>query len=456
MPPSLNQTTDTGPSTRRRPADAGSRRRDEKPAGSIVDNLVSMTTATRLRALLQSAGLAGGSIAGGLLAYVFFALVTRALGAEAAAPVSVLWVWWGFAAAALTFPLQHWITRMITAHGGELVLRVMLGRIAGAVAVPALVAGLLAWLVRDPLFGRDGVGFPLLVVAVTLGSGLLGVVRGTLTARRRFAAVGLSLMLENVIRCVAAATLFALDVDSPLAYGGCLVGGYLASVVWLSALRFGRDGTPPEPGSTLGLVRGVALGQLLAQIALTGGPILLALAGGAPAEVTALFAGLALFRAPYTFAVGLVAPLTGWLTTLVVQEREDTLRRFRVGVLGVTAVLGLLAALLGGWIGPPLMELVFGSGIRLDADLTAVLAVGTVFAMANLVHTLLVVARGRSGGLVRGWLLGSVPGVVLFALSGLPVVERTSWMFLVVEGGVFAWLFVEDLLASRRPGAVVA
>src|SRR4029079_737850 len=103
------------------------------------------------------------------------------LGATAAAPVSVLWVWWGFAAAALTFPLQHWITRSVTAHGGERVLRLQLGRIVASVVGPALAAGLLAWLFRDQLFGRDDLGFPVLVVLVTLGSGLLGVVRGTLS-----------------------------------------------------------------------------------------------------------------------------------------------------------------------------------------------------------------------------------------------------------------------------------
>ena len=59
--------------------------------------------------------LAAGSVVSGLLAYVLFALVTRGLGAEVAAPVSVLWTLWTFAAAALTFPLQHWITRSVVA-----------------------------------------------------------------------------------------------------------------------------------------------------------------------------------------------------------------------------------------------------------------------------------------------------------------------------------------------------
>ena len=67
------------------------------------------------RAHRASAALALGSVVSGLLAYVLFALVTRGLGAEAAAPVSVLWTQWAFAGAAFTFPLQHWITRSVVA-----------------------------------------------------------------------------------------------------------------------------------------------------------------------------------------------------------------------------------------------------------------------------------------------------------------------------------------------------
>src|SRR5436190_455152 len=59
-----------------------------------------------------SAALVAGSAVSGLLAYVFFALVTRALGGADAAPVSVLWTYWSFAAAGVTFPVQHWIVLM--------------------------------------------------------------------------------------------------------------------------------------------------------------------------------------------------------------------------------------------------------------------------------------------------------------------------------------------------------
>ena len=146
---------------------------------------------------------------------------------------------------------------------------------------------------------------------------------------------------------------------------------------------------------------------------LTGGPVLLAVAGGAPAEVTALFAGLALFRAPYTLALGLVAPLTDRLTALVVRAGATRCAGSARARAGDAGRAGRGRAGSAAWLGPPLMELVFGDGIRLAGDLPGLLAVGTVFAIANLVLTILVVARGRPRGLVRGWLVGLVPGVVL-------------------------------------------
>ena len=64
--------------------------------------------------------------------------------------------------------------------------------------------------------------------------------------------------------------------------------------------RAARAGAP----GPLAFVAGAAGGSCSARCVLTGGPVLLAPAGGAPAEVTALFAGLALFRAPYTWRWG--------------------------------------------------------------------------------------------------------------------------------------------------------
>ena len=66
---------------------------------SLGHNALSMTTRMR-----DTSALAVGAALSGVLAYVFFALVTQALGSVRAAPVSVLWAYWSFAGAALTFP----------------------------------------------------------------------------------------------------------------------------------------------------------------------------------------------------------------------------------------------------------------------------------------------------------------------------------------------------------------
>ena len=72
--------------------------------------------------------------------------MTRALGSAAAAPVSVLWAYWSFAGAALTFPLQHWIARSVVAHAGERSVRSALPGVLGWSLVAGLVTFGASWL----------------------------------------------------------------------------------------------------------------------------------------------------------------------------------------------------------------------------------------------------------------------------------------------------------------------
>ena len=92
-------------------------------------------TGTRRRTVSRdSARLALGSAVAGVLAYVFFMLASRALGAERAAPVSVLWSIWAISAAVLTFPVQHWIIRRFTADGHEMHVSRALAPLCGVVS----------------------------------------------------------------------------------------------------------------------------------------------------------------------------------------------------------------------------------------------------------------------------------------------------------------------------------
>jgi O-antigen/teichoic acid export membrane protein len=404
---------------------------------------------TRLR---DTTALGVGAALSGVLAYVFFALVTQVLGPVSAAPVSVLWAYWSFAGAALTFPLQHWVARSVPAHDGERSVREALpGVVLVSVGLAALAGGA-AWLARDLLFHSGQPWFPVLVGAVTLGAAVMGLVRGVLAARRRFRAVAVGLVAENVVRCVAAALLVVAGVRDPVAYGLCLVAGYAAVLAWPSSFRLGRTGRPRGDESPLTFLGGAGGGQVIGQAVLTGGPVVLALAGGSARDITALFAGLALFRAPYIVALGLVSQLTGRFTTLVVRGRRDVLRRIRLWLAGLTAAAAAAAALVGAVAGPPLLRLVFGPDVTLPGHLTAVLAVGSTVAMANLVTTLVVLAHGRTAALIRAWALALAPGAVWFLAADLPALDRTSWAFLVVEAAAFGLLLREEARGTSRLG----
>ncbi len=401
----------------------------------------------------DTTALAAGSVVTGLLAYVFFATTTRALGPVAASPVTVLWTYWSLAAAAFTFPVQHWIARTATAYD-EGVVRRALPRLGAVVAVTSAVVGLLSWLAGDVLFRHDQAVFALLMVGVTAGSGLMGVARGTLTARRRFTSVAAMLVAENAVRCLAALVLIVADVKEPVAFGLCLVAGHLVAFGWPSSLRLAAEDRSKTTGSSpLGFLSGAASGQLLGQLILTGGPVVLALRGGTAAQVTALFAALALFRAPYMLALGVVAQLTGRLTTMVVSGQRAELRRVQLVVLVSAVAAAGVAALVGATIGPALIRLVFGDDVSLGAGTTVLVAVGSAIALANLVTTILVLALDRAGAVAAAWALGALAAAVALVVTDTAALEQTCWAFLTAQLGAFGVLLAE---AYRGRAGLVA
>lgn len=394
----------------------------------------------------DTTALALSSLASGGLAYVVFAVTTRALGAEESAPVSVLWTYWGLAGAAVTFPIQHWITRAVAAHDGFGAVRAHLPGLASAVATLACLAGGGAWLLREDLFGSDGLLFPGLVVAVTLGSALMGVLRGGLGARHRFRALGGTLLAENGLRCVGVGVLAAAGVTEPGAYGVAIAAGHLAALAWPASLQLPRTGTP-DGSSGLRLLLGAAGGQLLAQLVLTGGPLVLALIGGAPAEVTALFVALAVYRAPYLVALGVVPQLTGRLTRLVVEQQAARLARFRLLLTAgcVVAVAG--AVPVGVWLAPPLLRAVFGDDVVIDRDVSALLAAGSVLAVANLVVSVLTIASNRPRASTTAWLTGVLFATPVLLVDGAAD-DRISAGFAVAEAVAFVVLLLS--VRTRR------
>jgi O-antigen/teichoic acid export membrane protein len=396
--------------------------------------------------------LAAGTAANGLLAYVVFALTTRGLGSAQAAPVSVLWSYWAFSAAALTFPVQQWITRSVPAYGAGAV-RHALPRVWAVVLPGAVGMALLAYAAREPLFHRDDAAFPVMVGLLTIGSAAIGSVRGVLSAQQRFKAVAATLALENAVRCLVIAALFVGGSTDQVAYGAALVAGHLIVVPWARSLAPADDGTTGGASDPFRFLAGTGLAQVVNQVVLTGGPVLLTVSGGTRTQVTALFAALALFRAPYMLALGLTPQAVSRTTAMVLAGRNDLVRKVEEVVVVVTLAAAVAGAAVGAWLGPPVLRLVFGDTVRLAHTVTGLLAAGSVIAVGNLASVVVALARNRPVAAARAWLLGvGVAAVAFVALAALEPVNRTVWTFLVAEAATFVGL---GIVGSARPHRVV-
>lgn len=398
--------------------------------------------------------LATGSVVSGLLAYVLFALVTRGLGAVAAAPVSVLWTVWALAGAAFTFPLQHWITRCLAA-GRESDVRASARRVGGVVAGAAVAAGGLSWLVRGRLFHREDAAFPVLIGLVVLGSAAVGVLRGGLAGRGRMAAVASSLVVENGVRCLLVGVLLLADVRDPVAHGLGLVAGSLVAA-WPDAWRFEAPGE--RRGGSLAFLGGAATAQLLAQGVLTGGAVVLALVGGSPAEITAMFATLALFRAPYMVVLGVLPQVTHHVTGLVVAGDLHALRSLarRLAALGAATVA--VAAAAGPLAGPILVRAVFGATVDVPRGVAGVVAAGCALALVSVVLMVGALALDRPGRVAVAWGLAVVAGATALLVTAVGLFERVAFAFLTAEvvATVLLALTASSLLRTGRSGGTRA
>jgi O-antigen/teichoic acid export membrane protein len=399
----------------------------------------------------DSGALAAGSVVAGLLAYVFFALTTHSLGAEGAAPVSILWSYWTAVAAVLTFSLQHWTIRTLAHDGHESTVARSLPKIAIVSVVVAALAGLVAYVFREPLFGDPGIIFPALVAAITVGSTFSGLVRGALAGRHRYGATAASLVGENAVRVILAVAV-AVAGGGSKAFGVALACGPVIGLVWVRSLRFDRGpATVPASGSPLALVSETAGGSLISQVVLTSAPVVLAAAGGAPEQVTSLFVALAVWRAPYLVALGVTPKLTGGLTRLAVSRQVRQLARLRMltvaGVIGAAAV----AVLVGLTLFQPLLHVAFGSDVGMAAWALAATGVGTAIAIGNLVLMLLMLALGRSGQATAAWAAAVAVAAGWLAVSGgLAPTSRVVVAFVLAEASAFVLLLG---LSVRMPAS---
>ncbi|MDB4205954.1 hypothetical protein N8342_05825 [Acidimicrobiales bacterium] len=350
------------------------------------------------------------SVIAGLGAFGFIAISSRSLGLDDYVPIGQLWSIWALAFAVVSFTSQqtvvrgHVIRREVPRSfvtGDELLPLVLL-------SIPLAVV-VFVW--NEQIFRSGSYWWPFLAMAMPFGTLLSGTTRGLWAASGRLAGLSFVIAGENVIRVLGAAVLAATGAPAPW-FAAAIVAGFAIGFFRPSSSSGTRRW--PSPPAEPGLAAATAATSLMAHASQVGAPVLLALHGADAREVSALFAVLAIYRAPYQLALGLV-PRIAAMQVLAFAEGQQLRQAVRLRGLAGLALVAMLggfgAAILGELVVSPL----FGAaGILSDIDhlLGAVLV---ILGIGNLGLTVLRVATGRGLPLLVRRGTAALVGVVLLA-----------------------------------------
>jgi O-antigen/teichoic acid export membrane protein len=347
----------------------------------------------------------GGTVVSIVTVLLFQVVAGRSLGAEAFAPIGVVWTVTFMVYTVFMIPVEQFITRRLAlAHGNAAALapnRVLLISVIGF-AIAIGVGFVLATV--DRLFAGI-TAFVVLALALLGTRALLAVGRGFLAGRRRFTAYGGTLAAEGLVLLMAAAVVAAIH-PTTLAFAATMV---LSPLVILLFRPFHTTAaTAPliadneAPVAFLGFL---ILATASSQVVIAGGPVVVGLIGGGAAAVSSIFVTFTLFRGPITSAYNLVARVLPDFTALAARGRAHVLTVWahRITWAGYAlAVLGFTAAYL---IGPAIIRVLYGEEFAPDAAVAGLAGAGVGAGLAVLFVAQIYVATGATRALAGRWLL---------------------------------------------------
>ncbi|MGH3650090.1 MAG: sugar transferase, partial [Acidimicrobiia bacterium] len=194
------------------------------------------------------------------------------------------------------------------------------------------------------------------------------------------------------------------------------------------------DPTEREMMSDRGLLSGLVLASAASQALLLGGPIIVGFLGGSPVEISIAFAAFTLGRAPLTFGYNLLARVLPPFTEMAARGERQELRSWARGMGWAAAGLSLVAAGLGWFLGPWVVEVAFGPDFAPTRFAAAVVAVGVVLAGAGLFVGQILVARNQPVRLGVAWLAGLAAAAAAATLAnGTDAVGRVALGFAIGE-----------------------
>ncbi len=373
-----------------------------------------------------------GTLASGVLAYAFNVVAARALGPTVYGAVGALWAGMFLIAVLLFRPVEQTVSRAIAdqvARGADArpVVR-SAGWLTLVITLAAVAAMAAAWQpLTDGLFGGEPVLTVALIAGVT-GYAASYFIRGLTGGVRWFGGYGLVLLADGGIRLVLALPLIfvASPTIAAVAIAAAAGGGALAPLFSRRRKRLDliKDGEEPAEFAVGAAARFALPAAVIAgseQVLVSGGPLLVLIAGGPGAAYAAgvLFAATLLLRAPVFLFQGVAASLLPNLTTF--QARGDQARLHRATALVALAMAGFAAVLAVGSLacGPWAMEIIYGPGFEASRVDLALLAVGIGGFLAAGTFCQALLARGQTVLAASRWSLAAVTFVGLqLTLSG--------------------------------------
>ena len=382
-----------------------------------------------------------GAVVGGLSAYAFHALGGRGLGADAYAPIGVMWTIAFITMAVVYVPMEQWVTREKTqglnplAGGRRLLVTVVLV----AMALAALAAGL----TLPSVTGKVG-GHVIQMLVLVGGYGLFRGGMVMLEGMGRFGRVGWMLCAEGILRLSAAGLVL-------ISGGGAVgLGWAMAAAPWVAFLFAFRRGNRSDAPSVAGavFVQQYVAGSLAAHILVAAAPLVVAYQGATPAQVSVTFIVFVLFRAPVTLMYSLQGRILPPLVRMFTRGEEEPLRKLGSRLLAWSAGLAVLAALFGFLLGPQVVRLLMSSVFVPSALVAALVASGTTMAAGVQLIGQILVAKSRTGRLATAWVVGLSAAALGVWLSPHGPVLSVAIGFWV--GEVVALALVGSMSMSRR------
>lgn len=355
----------------------------------------------------------------GALVYLFFAVASHVLSAEAYGRVVVLWSVMFLAISILFRPVELLLARSIAhalASGVDTRSATLLGfRIQLAATGTFLVLALgFRNQIESELFGGQAILYWSLVASV-VGFAAVYCLRGYLAGKGHFGLYALILLSDAVCRGLFAAVLavgVANEID--MAALGIAIPPALSAAVTYVALRahLANEIPPPdvEASDEFTLIEGggfaasVLVVMVAEQIFLNSGP-LFALARDGEAAAGFVFNVLMLVRAPVLLFQATATSLLPHLTSMQAAGREQDFQEAVRKTIGGICLFSAVTMVVVLAAGPSLMEVAFGGGYDYDRAGLVLVVVGMGLYLIATTLNQAALARGHARAAAASWAL---------------------------------------------------